>query len=221
MTEGDLIIEGAGLITAPTEWSFYDLETGLFTGGTFGGIEEFVAANTPPGCGARAGTHDYLSRRVDLETGEIVDWQPPKPAGDEFTDHEWDGGIRRWTAHPTLAGVKRSVVTRLKRRRDTLLEGGFEWDGSRFDSDAAVSQPRLLGLFTSAALGLLPPEGQPWRLADNSWRVLSSMDAQQVWGAFQAHMAGLFAAFAAHEAQVLPQTDIEVLRAYDTQAGWP
>lgn len=171
--------------------------------------------------GAIEGTYDHLSQRVDLETGDVVDWQPPRPVGDEYTDHEWDTGTKRWVPVLTLAGERRIVIERLKIARDTRLGGGFVWDGSPFDSDTAVSQPRLLGLFTTAVAGGIPPEGYPWRLKNNQWRVLSASDAIAVWGAFQSHMSGLFSAFAAHEATVLAETDIEVLRSYDTESGWP
>lgn len=175
----------------------------------------------PDGIGAIDGAYDHLSQRVDLETGEVVDWQPDKPAGDEYTDHEWDANTKRWRSVLTLAGERRSVIERLKVARDARIEGGFVWDGSPFDSDAAISQPRLLGLFTVAISGAYPAEGQAWRLANNDWRVLSATDAQAVFATFQSHLSGHFAAFAVHEATVLAETDIEVLRLYDTEAGWP
>jgi hypothetical protein len=76
----------------PTAWSFYDLNTGRLTGRTFTGLEDHLAINTPPGCATVKGVHDALSKRVDLETGALVDYQPPQP--DE--DHEWDASTRRW-----------------------------------------------------------------------------------------------------------------------------
>lgn len=199
-------------------YSHYRLDTGEILAFS----EKCLEPPTPAeGFGILEGTYDHLSQRVDLDTGEVVDWQPDKPAGDDYTDHEWDEGAKRWLPVLTLAGERRALVTRLRTARDARINGGFVWDGSRFDSDAEVSQPRLLGLFTTALAGGIPPEGYPWRLADNGWRVLSAADAIAVWGAFQQHMAGLFAAFAAHEAAVLAETDIEVLRNYDTEAGWP
>jgi hypothetical protein len=201
-------------------WSFYR-EDGALMPYTVHGTETWARETAGPGLSIIEGAHDPLSKRVNVETGAVEDWRPPQPEGDEFNDHEWDDGLKRWVPVPTLAGVRRNVIEELKRERDTRLEGGFVWDGSPFDSDAEISQPRLLGLFTSSALGLVPSEGQPWRLQDNTWRVLSAQDAQQVWGAFQAHMAGLFAAFAAHEAEVLSERDIDALRAYDTASGWP
>lgn len=132
----------------------------------------------------------------------------------------WNPSIEQWVDERPIEDVRAAVMQSLKRKRDALIEGGFVWDGSPFDSDAAISQPRLLGLFTSAAMGLLPPQGQPWRLKNNAWRVLSAADAQGVWGAFQGHLSHLFAVFAAHEAVVLPTDDIDFLRNYDINWGW-
>lgn len=133
----------------------------------------------------------------------------------------WSPAIEDWIDERPIEHARSDLLRHLKRERDRRIEAGFVWDGSAFDSDAAISQPRLLGLFTSATAGGIPPEGYPWRLADNSWRVLSSTDAIAVWGAFQAHLAGHFAAFAVHEAAALAATDVEVLRGYDLAAGWP
>lgn len=139
---------------------------------------------------------------------------PPKPS----PDHAWDIATLAWTA--PLADLKARKLSELKRERDRRLEDGFTWDGSTFDSDSAVSQPRLLGAFSTAIAGGWPLEGQPWRLADNTWRTLSAADAIAVWGAFQAHMAGIFAAFQAKEAAVLAMTDEADVLAYDTAVGW-
>lgn len=98
-------------------WSFYDLSTGIFTGTTFSGPKNMLPLNTPEGCGACMGTHDHLSRRFDLETGEVVDWQPPKPDDNELETFSWDNRTRRWVAAPTANAVARSV----RARRDDLL----------------------------------------------------------------------------------------------------
>jgi hypothetical protein len=76
----------------PTAWSFYDPNTGRLTGRTFTGLEDHLAVNTPAGYVAVKGVHDALSKRIDLETGAVIDYQPPQPDA----DHEWDVGTRRW-----------------------------------------------------------------------------------------------------------------------------
>lgn len=73
--------------------SFFRLDTGLFTGETFCASSAApVHLNTPDGCGWKEGRYDALSQRVDLDSREVVDWQPPQP--DE--NHEWNAITRRW-----------------------------------------------------------------------------------------------------------------------------
>lgn len=135
--------------------------------------------------------------------------------------YQWNPALQQWDDLRQAEELRVDVLRRLRAKRDTLLEGGFTWDGSTFDSDTAVSQPRLLGLFTTAIAGGIPPSGYPWRLKDNTWRTLSAVDAQAVWAAFQAHMGGLFAAFAVHEAAVAALSGSDALRSYNVEAGWP
>lgn len=42
------------------------------------------------------GQFDHLSQRVDLSTGKVVDWQPPKPDDTPLVRHEWDKDTKRW-----------------------------------------------------------------------------------------------------------------------------
>lgn len=133
----------------------------------------------------------------------------------------WNPTTQAWSDDRTIAAVRAGLIRRLRTKRDALLYGGLTWDGSTFDSDSEVSQPRLLGAFTTVIAGGWPAEGVAWRLKDNSWRVLSATDVQQLWGAFQTRMMTLFAAFATKEATVNAETDIDVLRNYDAEAGWP
>lgn len=60
-----------------------------------------VALNTPPDHVAIEGHHDHLSKRVDVETREVVDHQPPQPA----LDHVWDDATKRWKRHPDVQAV--------------------------------------------------------------------------------------------------------------------
>ncbi|HEY0684772.1 MAG TPA: hypothetical protein VGD45_20715 [Steroidobacter sp.] len=68
---------------------FYDEITGIFTGSTITvstpSVVRMVAANTQPGQRAFVGQADPLSQRVDPQTGDLVDYQPPAPDD----DHEW------------------------------------------------------------------------------------------------------------------------------------
>lgn len=156
--------------------------------------------------------------------GAVVEYTPAgkaRLAAFPGEGYRWDPDTEDWVDERPLNDVRADVLARLRNKRDALLEGGFTWDGSTFDSDAAVSQPRLLGLFTTSLAGGIPPSGYPWRLKDNSWRTLTAADAQAVWATFQSRMAALFQAFAAHEASVVAETDITALRNYDVEVGWP
>lgn len=84
-------------------WSFYDLSTGALAGLTFCGPEAYLQQNTPAGHGAIEGSHDAMSKRVSLDTGEVVDWQPAPPADTAEVTYAWDQHAARWVAVPTMA----------------------------------------------------------------------------------------------------------------------
>ena len=115
----------------------------------------------------------------------------------------WDNAVMAWIDTRTLGDIKAAKLADLQAARDAQQFGGFVWDGSTFDSDER-SQSVLLGMFTTAALGSLPDT--PYRLQNNSWRVLTAADMVQVWGALQALVAGAFAQFAELEAAVADAT---------------
>ena len=75
---------------------FYHAETGLLHGDGLAvngpGAEEMAKANCPPGHKPIEGHLDHLSQRVNVETGEVVDHQPPQPSA----DHEWHAESKRW-----------------------------------------------------------------------------------------------------------------------------
>lgn len=92
----------------------YSLATGCFTGRSFAAPEDEVLANTPEGCGAILGelVSDVLSQRVDVSTGQVVDWQPPQPEGDAFRTAVWDASARRWVWTDTPAAAVRDALAR-------------------------------------------------------------------------------------------------------------
>jgi hypothetical protein len=86
-----------------TTLSFYDPATGLFTGRRRRGHRL-----STEGLSVVEGAYDHLSQRVDLESGAVVDYQPPQPS----PDHEWRenvvNGRPRW--------VKKAEVVERERR---------------------------------------------------------------------------------------------------------
>lgn len=80
--------------------SFYRKDTGLFNGThLIASDAKVVALNTPAGHIAIDGHHDHLSQKVDLATGHIVDYRPPRPSPDD----EWNMETKRW--EPSAAAV--------------------------------------------------------------------------------------------------------------------
>lgn len=68
--------------------SIYDKATGIIACHFFSSDESTIEANIPPGHAAVEGHHDASRKRVDLETGEIVDYTPPPPSAEELAAAE-------------------------------------------------------------------------------------------------------------------------------------
>lgn len=134
-------------------WSFYRISDGLFTGETFTsstglGVDE----NTPDGCAAIEGIFDYLSQRVDINTGHVVDYQPPRP--DE--DHIWNAETRRWVLKPEIEERRVRVeaaliqIEQLEKHqqraiREAFLDPNDEEARARVvDIDTEISQLRAI-----------------------------------------------------------------------------
>jgi hypothetical protein len=102
-------------------WSFHHRETGLFNGCTYSADSSVSipsAANTPPDHVPLEGVFDHLSQRVDLATGQVVDYQPPAPS----PDHEWNATTKRWQL--SQAAQARAAARQAAERRIAALEAG-------------------------------------------------------------------------------------------------
>ena len=105
-------------------YHLYDTATGLFVGQTFHtndadpvAAAAFAKANTPEGHAVYTGhVGDHSSLKVDLATGELVDYQPPQPSA----DHEWNPQTKRW--HQTGAAAAREAARRSAIARIDELE---------------------------------------------------------------------------------------------------
>lgn len=83
-----------------THVHIYSLHTGLFTGQAHrtsdrdpGAVAAFIDEATPSGHGAYVGKYvDYMSKKVDVETGLLVEYQPPQPS----RKHTWNSDTKRW-----------------------------------------------------------------------------------------------------------------------------
>lgn len=88
-------------------WSLYRLDDGMLAGIVIGGPDDgHLASNVPDGYGAIEGEHDHLSRRVDLATRQLVDWQPPQPSA----DHEWNAEARRWQKRADVVAAESAAI---------------------------------------------------------------------------------------------------------------
>lgn len=93
-------------------WHVYDKTTGEFTGETFSSsvadpanddLPNGMEANVPDGRAVIAAAHvDHLSKKIDLDTGEVVDHVPPAPSDDHF----WHTDQKRWYIKPEVAGKR-------------------------------------------------------------------------------------------------------------------
>ena len=99
--------------------------------------------------------------------------------------HVFDYASKQWVDPRTLDEIKNQKWQEIKKQRDALEFGGFVFDGGLYDSDQA-SQGRIMG---ASIAGI----DQVWTLADNTTRLLTAGQLQQLYAALQMHIA------AAHE----------------------
>ena len=93
-------------------YTFANKDTGELSRKKFSGPPDSIAANTPAGMIAIEGDYDSICQRLDLNTREIVAYQPPKPS----EDHEWTG--TRWR----LNANAQAQINEDKRARFLLAE---------------------------------------------------------------------------------------------------
>lgn len=79
-------------------YSIYDQATGIFKDKRFSGSPDMLLdqLRVDIGCSFILGEYDHLSQRVDLQTGEVVDYIPPQPT----PRHEWNPETKRWVYVP-------------------------------------------------------------------------------------------------------------------------
>jgi Domain of unknown function (DUF4376) len=107
---------------------------------------------------------------------------PEKPS----RNHVFDYVAKEWTDPRQIEALRLDKWTEVKKAREAAEFGGFEWDGSTFDSDP-VSQSRIQGaVLLASQLG--EAFSQQWTLADNSQRTLNAADMLQVGFALATHI---------------------------------
>jgi hypothetical protein len=129
-------------------WSIFNEASGLLTGTVITGSRETLEGTLErmPGFSATEGHHDHRSRRVDLDTGELVDYTPPPP-----TDAEVLEGLR-W---PALDSVQREIDAHERRQarplRELLLGPSPQAQARLAEIDAAIVELRAKRAAIAAA----------------------------------------------------------------------
>jgi hypothetical protein len=126
------------------------------------------------------------ARRIN---GQWVERPAPPSAA-----HSWNAVVAAWVDAREVESVRAAKLAEISEARLAAEYGGFEWDGSRFDSDPA-SQQRLLGALALAQFA--NSVGEPfyidWTLADNSSRSLTAEEMIAVGRALVAHTSAVHA----------------------------
>jgi len=111
--------------------SIYDSITGRFTGQILNVPADSLYLNIPAGCSSVEGTHDYLSKSVDMNSGTIVEFIPPNPS----VDCAWDVSTRRWILSDAARNLKSAKAAALSAIQ--ILES----TQARTVREAALGQP--------------------------------------------------------------------------------
>ena len=94
---------------------------------------------------------------------------PPKPA--DYFEFNWTAKV--WFDPRNVQDARDAKWRGIKQDREEIEFGGFEWDGSQFDSDT-LSQSRIQGAVQLAQMD--PNFSINWTLADNNSRLLNASE---------------------------------------------
>lgn len=191
-------------------YSIYFLESGIFTGGIVSCDPERLLANVPDACSCILGVYDHLSQRVDLETGAVIDYQPPQPS----ENHAWNAETRRWEYVPPRAEIELQVWERIKVERERRKAGGVLVGDHWFHSDDA-SRIQQIGL---VMMGAGIPAGLRWKTMTGEFVDMTPELAQQIFSAVAFSDQVIFAVAEKHRAAMMVADDPA---SYDFSTGWP
>lgn len=183
-------------------WYFYDKATGLFSGAAFKGQADAMEQqleHVGPAFGAFEGEVDYLSQRVHLESGLLVDHKPAPPwDGTDLTLYVWwwDRSAKRWKLRPRLKKLKADKWAEAKAARQAALDAPLVTAYGEFDHDERARTAIATSAQACAATG----EGIAYTLADNTVVQLTAEQMNEVW-------------VASHSRQQAVRAQAEALRA--------
>lgn len=198
---------------------FYDLQTGVFSGKSLGGPVDWVDSNTPDGMGAWSGPVDPKSQRVDIATGELIDYQPPKPADTSDTVWTWDYDSRRWDEVRTLAWYKRAKAGEISMVREAKNYQPISYDGALFDADE-LGQRNIQAWVNTINAGTNPPAGFVWRDFDNADHPADAAFIIGLNNAIVDRGTNLYQVSWSKKAAVEALTTVQDVIDYDATSGW-
>jgi hypothetical protein len=128
-----------------------------------------------------------------------------------------DGRLVPFVVVPTLDELRATKWSEIKAARAAAEFGGFEWDGSTFDSDLP-SQSRIQGAAQLASLAQAAGQAFEieWTLADNAVRALTGQQVLQVGHALGAHITEVHGRGRALRAEIAAASTAEAIGAI----GW-
>jgi len=166
-------------------WHFYDLASGLFSGASFIGTAQQLAAQLAhkgDGVGAHDGEVDYLSMRVHLDTGALIDHKPEPPwDGTDLALYvwAWDSTTKRWYLRPRLKKAKADKWAEVKAARDRAIDAPLTTAHGMFDHDEKARMAIAAKAQFCAANG----SGVIYSLADNTPVALTALQMNELWRA--------------------------------------
>lgn len=140
------------------------------------GTKSFIEANLYKGQSAILGDKPNILSYWSFESDK---WISIPPAPNSYSS--FDYSIKQWVDLRPLEEIKAQKWAEIKSRRNQLEFGGFEFEGSIYDSDQ-VSQGRIMG---AASAGL----SQVWTLTNNTTVNLTADQLVQLYQALQVHIA--------------------------------
>lgn len=135
-------------------WSVCNSIDGLFTGQFISGPSSALEANLPITMRAVEGRYDHICQRLDLETGAVIDHQPPQPN----EDYEWRaensasvdrvGQRWRWLKKPEVLEIEQrraQAVARISdlERRQARIMRELTLDPATIGEDGKTPVERL------------------------------------------------------------------------------
>ena len=202
-----------------TRWHFYDLDTGVFSMASIGTTSRDTAlANIPPGHGLHEGGVDPLSQRLDVESGEVIDYQPPAPPDDANVTHEWDTQTKRWLKVPTLFALKVIKWSAMKAAAQAADQANIVIATRELqadsDSRAALFQKYQIALIEVAEGGTFSVD---WTLANNTEVTLNAAQFKAIVKAIDARSESIRATLRGLRDQIAAAATPQALDAI----GWP